>query len=89
MKAATVKASKKKISIPAKQVFTVTGAQGKVSYKKDSGAKALKISKTGKITVAKGTKKGTYKMKVTVTASGDASFKEGSKTVTVKVKVKK
>ena len=38
--------------------------------------------------MAKGTKKGTYKMKVTVTAAGNASYKAGTKTVTVKVKVK-
>lgn len=63
-------------------------AQGKVSFSKKSGSKKLTISSSGKITVAKGTKKGTYKIKVIVTAAGNASYNAGSKVVTVKVKVK-
>ena len=55
---------------------------------KKSGSKNLKISSAGKITVKKGTKKGTYRMKVIVTAAGNAKYEKGSKTVTVKVKVK-
>ena len=55
--------------------------------------KALSFNaKNGKITVKKGTKKGTYKMKVTVTAAGtntdDPQYKSGTKKVTVKVVVK-
>ena len=41
-----------------------------------------------KVNVKKGTKKGTYKIKVIVTAAGNANYNAGSKTVTVKVKVK-
>ena len=89
VKTVTVKASKKKKTIAAKKVFQILNAQGKVSYKKKSGSKALSINKKGKIAVAKNTKKGTYKMKVVVTAEGNAQYKKGSKTVTVKVKVKK
>jgi hypothetical protein len=48
----------------------------------------LTISKAGKITVKKKTKKGTYKLTVQVTASGDKEYKSASKAVTVKVKVK-
>ena len=71
----------------------VKKAKGKVRYKvvggKKKAKKALTLSKkTGKIKVKKGTKKGTYKLKVKVTAYGKAVFKKKSKTVTVVVKVK-
>ena len=46
-------------------------------------------TKTGKITVKKGLKKGTYKVKVKVKAAGNANYKASKeKTVTVTVKVK-
>ena len=74
--------------------ITVKNAKGKVTYKVVSGnkksKKALKLNKkTGKITVTKKTKKGTYSIKVKVTAAGNSTYKAASKTVTVKVKVKK
>ncbi len=92
----TVKASAKSVKVSkvkkAKQTvapLTVKKAQGKVTYKKVSGAKALTINaKTGKVTVKKGTAKGTYKIKVKVTAAGNANYKKLTKTVTVKVTVK-
>ena len=68
------------------------GAKTAVSFKKASGSSKVSISKTGKVTVKKGTKKGTYK--VTVKASAKAgkvkgvSYKAASKTVTFKVRVK-
>ena len=46
------------------------------------------ISDKGVITVKKGTKKGTYKIKVAVTAAGGTGYKAGAKKVTVKVQVK-
>ena len=45
-------------------------------------------SKTGKVTVKKGLKKGTYTVKVKVIAAGDNEHDSASKTVTFKVKVK-
>ena len=88
----TVKRSKVKSK---KQVISgailVKKNQGKVSYKKvkKGSSSALTINKkTGKITVKKGTKKGTYKIKVKVTAVGNSNYKSGSKTVTVKIQVK-
>ncbi len=88
----TVKRSKVKSK---KQVISgailVKKNQGKVSYKKvkKGSSSALTINKkTGKITVKKGTKKGTYKIKVKVTAAGNSNYKSGSKTVTVKIQVK-
>ncbi len=46
-------------------------------------------AKTGKITVKKGTKKGTYRIKVEVMAAGNGNYLASkAKTVSVKVKVK-
>lgn len=86
----TVTASKvKKAAQTVTKAVTVKSAQGKVTYAKSSGSKNLTINKTsGKITVKKGTKKGTYKIKVKVTAAGSSNYKSGSKTVEVTVVVK-
>lgn len=96
----TVKASKKtvkakKLKKKAQKVspITVKSAVGTISYKitggKKKAKKALKIdAQTGKITIKKGTKKGTYKVKVTVSAAGNEDYKAGSRTVDVSVKVK-
>ena len=79
----------KKQSIKASDAFTIRNAQGTVTYKKksDSSDKLSINSGTGRITVKKGTKKGTYKLVVAVTAAGNDQYKAGTKTVTVKVKV--
>ena len=65
-----------------KKLYVATVANG-------PGEKALKINaKTGKITVKKKTKKGTYKMNVTVTAAGNGNYNAKVQTVTVKIRVK-
>lgn len=89
----TLKAKSLKKKARTFKLITVKKAIGKVTYKVTGGnkksKKALKInSKTGKITVKKKTKKGTYKIKVKVSAAGNKNYKSGSKTVTVTVKVK-
>ena len=67
----------------------VTGAKGTVKYAKVSGSKYLKVnSKTGKVTVQKGTKKGDYKITVKVTAGETKNYKTYNKRVTVTVGVK-
>lgn len=90
-KTAKAKTLKKKTVTLSKPV-TVKKAKGAVSYKNVSTQKAAKKftvnAKNGKITLAKGTKKGTYKVKIKVTAAGNKSYKPLSKTVTVKVRVK-
>ncbi|MEE3334469.1 MAG: carbohydrate-binding domain-containing protein [Ruminococcus sp.] len=79
----------KKSKVKVKKAIKVSKAQGKVTYTKLSGSKKLSINKkTGTITVKKGTKKGTYKIKVKVYAKGNSSYNAKSKTVTVKIKVK-
>lgn len=100
-KANPVKASAKTVKIKASKLkkkaqkvspVTVKNAKGEVNYILASGSKksqkALSLDrKTGKITIKKKTKKGTYKIKVEVAAEGTGCYKPGSKTVTVIIKV--
>ena len=64
--------------------------KGLRTYLKKSGSKKISISrKTGKVTVSKGLKKGTYKVKVKVKAAGNANYKKSTwKTVTFRIKVR-
>ena len=90
-----VKALKKKVKVTkvkkkaqTVKAISVGKAKGKVTYKKVSGSKKLTVNKkTGKITVKKKTNKGTYTIKVKVTAAGTKDYKAKSKTVKVTVKV--
>ena len=61
---------------------TTSKNSGKVTYK--SSSKYVKVSSTGKVTVVKKAKKGTYKVAVTVAAKGN--YGKIVKYVTVKVK---
>ena len=83
--------AKSKAQVTAANV-TVSKAQGALTYANAStNATAKKFAvnaKSGKVTVPKGTKKGTYQVKVTVTAKGNAAYISGAKTVTYKVQVK-
>ena len=83
----TVKLAKVKKAKQTIAAVTVKNAEGKVTYKKASGKFAVN-TKNGKITVPKGTKKGTYKIKVKVTAAGNDSYNKLTKTVTATIKVK-
>ena len=88
LKKVSFKKLKKKAQV-VKGALIVKNNRGKVSYKKISGSKKLTINKkTGRITVKKKTKKGTYKIRVKVTAAGNSLYKAGSRTVTVKIRVK-
>ena len=64
--------------------------QGTLTYTKVSGNKKITINqKTGKVTVKKGLKKGTYKVKVKVEAAGNDTYLASSgETVTFKVIIK-
>ena len=84
----TVKYKKLKKKAQKVKAITVKNYKGKLSFKKVSGSKKLSLVKGGKIKVKRGTKKGTYKIKVKVTAAGNSTYKSASKTVTVKIKVK-
>ena len=78
----TVKASAvKKSSKTLKKAIKVTKKTGKISYTTNNSK--IKVNKNGKIVVAKGTKKGTYQVKVTVKAK---NYKTVNKYITVTVK---
>lgn len=90
-KAPTLKRAKvKKASqaIAKSKAFSVAKAQGKVTFKKVSGSKKIAVSSAGKVTVKKGLGRGTYAVKVKVSAKGTANYKAGSKTVTLKVRIR-
>lgn len=92
-KTATIKykkLKKKAQTLSVKKVITFTKkGQGTKAYAKASGNKMITINKkTGKVTVKKGLKKGTYKVKVKVTAKGNTTHKKATKAVTFKVIIK-
>ena len=85
----TVKASAVKRKAQVVSPIYVSGNKGTKSYKKVSGSTKLSISSsTGKVTVKKKTRKGTYSIKVTVYSAASSNYNSASKTVTVKVVVK-
>ncbi len=94
---ATIKAGKASAAFSAAKIkknaqsFSIgatANSKGKVTYAKQSGSSRLTVSKTGKVTVKKGTVKGTYKIKVKIKAAAKGNYKTGSKTVIITVKVK-
>ena len=96
-KSVKVKASKlkkKKQTVKLAQAMTVSKNQGRAAYRLN-GVNKKKFKKyftinasNGNITVKKGLKKGTYKLNISVTASGNANYLAATKTVTVTIKVK-
>ncbi len=96
VKATAKKVSLKKLKKKAQKAvtFKVTGAQGKVSFKIKSVKKAIKkylsITKKGVLKVKKWkkAKKGTYTVKVSITAKGNDNYNSKSVTKTVKIKIK-
>ena len=63
-------------------------AKGKLSYKisryPKKGKKYITVSKSGKVTLKKGARKGTYK--VTVSAAATGVYKKATKVITLVVK---
>ena len=87
----TIKVSSKsfsRTSLKAAKTFAIgaSKAQGKLTYTVSSAAKkaGIKVTTTGKVTVPKLCKKGTYT--IAIKAAGNANFKAASKTVTIKIK---
>ena len=89
VKFSAVKNKNQKLGVTKVIKFTNKG-QGAKTYVKKSGNKKITIAKkTGKVTVKKGLKRGTYKVKVKVKAAGNANYKASSwKAVTFTVKVR-
>ena len=88
----TGKTAKVKQNVARAKVMVVSNPQGKVSYKLLSVNKKKSYFKVnaanGVVTIKKKLKKGTYTLKVLVTASGNDGYWSGSKTVAFKIKVK-
>ena len=86
----TVYYSKVKKSAQVVKPITVTNKVGTLTYTKMSGSssKLLLNKTTGKVTVKKGTKKGKYKIKIKVYASGNSNYLSnyGIRTVYITVK---
>ncbi len=80
LKAKKLKKSSKKI----KQKVKTDSRKVKYKIKKGKSRKYLKLNSKGKVTVKKGTPKGTYK--VVVTFSGTKNYKKGSQIIKIKVK---
>lgn len=91
-KTAKVKASKlrkKSRTVKLAKALAISGSVGKLTFTKVSGNKKITINaNTGKIKVKKGLKKGTYKVKVNVTAAGNADYKGVTLTRVFKIRVK-
>jgi hypothetical protein len=96
VKTKTIKAKKLKKKAQKVKAITVNNNQGKVTFKLvKSGItkkirKFVKINSKGVITIKKWkkAKKGTYKIKIKVTAAGNINYNAKAITKTVKVKVK-
>lgn len=91
------KLKKKAQTVKASKVIKITDkGQGKLAYQiksvkkgKKSFKKYFKINAgNGKVTVKKGLKKGTYKIKITVTAAGNDQYNNAAKDATSKIKVR-
>jgi len=92
----TYKAStlaKKNMTITKAKAFKITKAKGAVKFSKKSASKAIKnkvtINSAGKITLKKGIKAGTYKLKAKVRAAGNSNYKAKAAYVTFTIKVTK
>ena len=94
VKLSASKLRKRSLTIKAKKAYKVRKRKGTLSYKKKSVsnkkfAKKFKINKkTGKITVKRGVRKGTYKLRVKITAAGTKVYKKRTRTVTVTIRVR-
>ena len=75
-------------TIKSTSAITVKKAKGKVTYKKIKGSSKIDVNQNGNITVKKGLKAGSYRVKIKVTAKGNANYKSKSKTVTLLIRVK-
>ena len=89
LKAKAIVLAKRKLTRAFSKAVQITDAEGTLSYKKKKGAKKIVIDKaTGKITIKKGLAKGTYKIKVNVSAAGNQKYKSVTKGITFTLNVK-
>ena len=86
---ATYKVSKIKKKKQTFRIGAKVAGDGRITYKKISGSSKLTVSKSGKVTVKKGTKKGTYRMNVLISVGETAEYEATDMMITVLVKIKK
>ncbi len=82
-KAKALKKKAQSFSLKAK-----VSSKAKASFKKTGGNKKITVSKTGKVTVKKGLKKGKYPIRITVETPATDAFKAGSAKIKVTITVK-
>ena len=95
VKYAKVRKKAQTLALSKVMSFTAPG-KGSMKYQLSSAKKGSKSfkkyfkvnGKTGKVTVKKGLKKGSYKVTVNIVAAGDANYMPAAKALTFKVKVK-
>ena len=81
--------NKFRVVTPEGGYVVVKAGKGEMTYAKTKGnSKILVDEATGGVTVMTGLKKGTYKVKIKVTAAGNATYLAKSRTVTATVIVK-
>lgn len=86
---ATVKYANLKKKAQTVALGASVNSKGTLTYQKVSGSSVITVNKkTGVLSVRKGTKKGTYKVKVRVKAAAKGKYNAGTKDVTVTIKVK-
>ena len=72
-----------------KTTVTPLKGHGKITFKKTSGDKKIKVTKSGKVKTSKNLKKGkTSKIKVQVSVAEKKNYAAATKTKTIKVKIK-
>ena len=69
--------------------LTVTNPANNTTYTRLSGKAGLSLNSDGSVKISRGLKKGSYTMRVKVTAPATSNYKTKSKTVTVRVRVTK
>ena len=88
------KIKKKKQTVRLSKFLTITNAKGELKYKltkvnKKKYKKYFKVNAAnGNITIKKGLKKGTYKLYINITDTGDDIYQVSTKPVTLTIKVK-
>lgn len=86
---ATVKYANLKKKAQTVALGASVNSKGTLTYQKVSGSSVITVNKkTGALSVRKGTKKGTYKVKVRVKAAAKGKYNAGTKDVTVSIRVK-
>ena len=77
--------ARKNRTVKASEAFAVSGAKGKVTFKKISGNAKIAVKSNGTISVAKGLAKGSYKIRVAVKAAGNAHYAATTKKVSLAI----